>query len=368
MTARRSEFAPRCLSVLFGGRCELACRYCFAAGGAGPVRCAADPAVAAAARLVAREAVRRGRDLVAGLNGGAEPLAAFDSCRRVVGTVRAVGADARVPVRIGLTTAGSGDPATRDWVAAEVDAATVSLDGRREIHDRQRPHRDGGSSWSRAVATLERLAASRRGSLTVRMTVTSRSASTLAADVAWIADRFAPDAIVVEPVYRCPGTGTTEVCAPPPEGLAGAVAAAREEGARRRVPVATPEIRADGRHGRFCPPLRGVLAVTPDGHATACFLALGERDGDRHRWFGGFDRRSGSFVVDGPRLATLVDRLQAPWRQCSGCSLDGACALGCPDACPLEPGTAPDCARLLAQAPPELRVHGFRATGRELRS
>jgi uncharacterized protein len=103
-----------------------------------------------------------------------------------------------------------------------VDELTVSFDGSKAIHDRHRPRRDGGSSFSRVYETV-RTFYQAKAAVTLRITVTPLSIEHLDATLAFLADSFPGIAVRIEPVR---GAGRALECFQDLAELAGQVTAA----------------------------------------------------------------------------------------------------------------------------------------------
>lgn len=83
-------------------------------------------------------------------------------------------------------------PAILDWFEATQARLMISLDGLGAVHDRQRPHKGGGSSFDQVMHTLENLIQPRQIDLHLSVTVTGASAPYLAELVKWILDHGWP--------------------------------------------------------------------------------------------------------------------------------------------------------------------------------
>lgn len=167
----------RSLSLNVAQACNLACGYCYAAGGefGGPAR--------QMSWEVARESVQRlidsapsGERVHLAFMGG-EPLINRDLVRRVTewacayGTPRAVGTTFAITTNGTLLEAGDAD-----FFEAHGFAVTVSLDGLGTEHDALRPFRGGAGSFQRIVRNVQPLLhAQRRMQVAARVTVTPQN-------------------------------------------------------------------------------------------------------------------------------------------------------------------------------------------------
>ena len=144
--------------------CNLNCAYCFASQG----KYHGDRAVMsfevgkqALDFLVANSGSRR--NLEVDFFGG-EPLMNFEVVKRLVAYARSIEAEKGKHFRFTLTTNGLLiDDDVIDFANRECSNVVLSLDGRKEIHDRFRVDYAGNGSWEKIVPKFQKLVASRGG-------------------------------------------------------------------------------------------------------------------------------------------------------------------------------------------------------------
>lgn len=171
--------APQAISLNVSAGCNLACGYCYAGrgkfGGRQPQGMDWPTARAAVDRLL--EGADPAHPITVGFLGG-EPFVNAALIHRVTGHAAAAGMERGLDVRFSVTTnATLLRPADHALLRRHGFGVTVSIDGDRATHDRQRPQAGGRSSWDRALAGIRPLLAE-RGTTKVcaRVTVTTRSA------------------------------------------------------------------------------------------------------------------------------------------------------------------------------------------------
>jgi uncharacterized protein len=144
--------------------CNLACEYCFASkGGFGGERCLMSEEVAKKAiDFLIEKSVGR-RNLEVDFFGG-EPLMNFDVVKQLVAYARSVEKEKGKNFRFTLTTNGMLiDDDVIDFANRECSNVVLSLDGRKEIHDRYRVDYAGNGSWDRIVPKFQKLVEARGG-------------------------------------------------------------------------------------------------------------------------------------------------------------------------------------------------------------
>ena len=158
----RGVIKALCLHVAH--TCNLNCSYCFASQG----KYHGDRAVMsyevgcrALDFLVENSGSRR--NLEVDFFGG-EPLMNFDVVKRLVAYARRIEGPAGKNFRFTLTTNGLLiDDDVIDFANREMSNVVLSLDGRREVHDRYRVDYRGEGSWDRIVPKFRRLVKERGG-------------------------------------------------------------------------------------------------------------------------------------------------------------------------------------------------------------
>ena len=144
--------------------CNLNCAYCFASQG----KYHGDRA------LMSFEVGKRALDFLVENSGsrhnlevdffGGEPLMNWDVVKRLVTYARSIEREKGKNFRFTLTTNGMLiDQDVIDFANREMSNVVLSLDGRREVHDRYRVDHQGRGSWDAIVPKFQRLVQARGG-------------------------------------------------------------------------------------------------------------------------------------------------------------------------------------------------------------
>ena len=170
--------------------CNLRCGYCFAGTGAfGHERSLMTPEVACRAIdfLIENGGSRKNAEI--DFFGG-EPLLNLETVKAAVAHIRQREAETGKHFNLTLTTNTILlTDETLDFLNKENIQLILSIDGRREVHDRMRPFVDGAGSYDIVVAQMRRVVESRQGqNYFARGTYTAYNAD-FAADVLDLADQ-----------------------------------------------------------------------------------------------------------------------------------------------------------------------------------
>ena len=158
----RSGGVVKALCLHVAHTCNLNCAYCFASQG----KYHGDRAV------MSFEVGKRALDFLVEHSGtrtnlevdffGGEPLMNWDVVKQLVAYARSIEKDVHKNFRFTLTTNGMLiDDDVIDFANREMSNVVLSLDGRKEIHDRCRVDFAGNGSWERIVPRFQKLVKAR---------------------------------------------------------------------------------------------------------------------------------------------------------------------------------------------------------------
>lgn len=199
---RQTVVKALCLHIAHD--CNLACRYCFAEEGEYHGRRA----------LMSLEVGKKALDFLVANSGnrvnlevdffGGEPLLNWQVVKDLVAYGRSLEEPCHKKFRFTLTTNGVLlDDEILEFCNREMSNIVLSIDGRKEVHDRMRPFRGGQGSYDRIVPKFQRVAESRHQmNYYVRGTFTRHNLD-FSEDVLHLAD-LGFEQISVEPVVADP--------------------------------------------------------------------------------------------------------------------------------------------------------------------
>jgi uncharacterized protein len=320
---------PLFLGIIPTRGCNMACGYCdFAAPKqASPVMDLelARAALDAYLTLLAEEEHQQG---YVHFFGG-EPFHAMRVVEFVVAYGMRRAADLGIGLRFEASTNGLLSGARAGWVADHFGSILLSLDGPREVHDRQRPLLGGAASFD-LVCRTARILSEGAVELIVRTCVTAANVERLREWAGWIGDQLRPSTVCFEGLRSSPASAAAGLLPPDPyrfaEEFAGAARILDDfgiEAVQSTTDLSECRISA-------CPVGRDALIVSPDGAVDACYLL--ESEWRAH----GLDLRLGRVDVAAGRLDIPNEALDRVRRLagrakplCANCFCRYHCAGGC---------------------------------------
>jgi len=142
-------------TVVLNLDCNLACPYCYEGYYRGKKYLSRSVARQIVDYVIG-EQIGRGRDVKIGFYGG-EPLLSIPMIREIAGPIQEAARERGVAFSFGLTTNATllTRPVVEELRPLGLTEAIVTLDGTREIHDRQRPFLSGKGSFDLIVANIK---------------------------------------------------------------------------------------------------------------------------------------------------------------------------------------------------------------------
>lgn len=159
---KKRETVVKALCLHIAHDCNLACRYCFAEEGEYHGRRA----------IMSYEVGKKALDFLVANSGnrtnlevdffGGEPLMNWEVVKQLVAYGRSLEKEHHKKFRFTITTNGVLlNDEILEFVNKEMGNMVLSIDGRKEVHDRMRPHRGGQGSYDEIVPKFKKAAESR---------------------------------------------------------------------------------------------------------------------------------------------------------------------------------------------------------------
>lgn len=287
------------LSLAIAQKCNLGCAYCYAGQGSfgGPAKNMSWDTARCAVEMLLEGAATGARVHLSFLGG--EPLANRGVLRAAVARAHALARERGVRIGFAITT--NGTLLTQEdgeFFERYGFAVTISLDGLREEHDRQRPFKQGGGSFDRILERVRPiLALQKRMQVSVRATVAPGNLRLRDSLDYFLGVGF--HSVGFSPLLRS-SSGSGEMNGADLEAMLEAMVACGEEFERRlsrgeryaftNIVNALREIHRGTHRPYPCGAGAGYLGVSANGELAACHRFVGDVEGTMGSLRTGIDR------------------------------------------------------------------------------
>lgn len=323
-----AAFDPSGVSLFLTTKCSMRCTYCYASAGDRATAMSWELAKAAIDWL-ADHTRQRGRNrFYVMFHGGGEVTIASSVLKQSVEYVRNLSASEGFAVSIEAGLNGAMSVPMTEWVIANLDGTTISLDGLPEVHNRQRPLANGLDSFDLVARTLRRMDEV-RFRYGIRMTVTSESIAKLPESIQYICDHFAAPVIQAEPVFQVGRAATGGIPSADPARFIDAFRTARRIARARGRELKYSGAKL-GVSSTFCRVASDSFAVTSEGLVSSCYEVENAEDPRALLFvYGKFDPELNTFVFDQDKIRRLRTLSVQHKPHCQSCFCKWHCAGDC---------------------------------------
>lgn len=258
---------------------------------------------------------------------GGEPFAAFKEVVFSVNYARSLAEKVEASVHFEVTTNGFYPETKARWIAEYFDTVVLSLDGFPEVQNRHRPGPEGRESFETVCRSADIFS---RGScdFIIRSCVSAANAESLGRWAAFIARRFQPEAVCLEPMIESDLARQNELTAPDADVFVRNWADAFRVLEREKIRLVCSSADLSSISNSLCPMGKDALIVTPEGEIGSCWqLSENQRLGKPDLHFGSLRADGMNFYQD----SLDAQRRLVEWNRecCRGCFCYAHCAGGC---------------------------------------
>ena len=232
--------------------------------------------------------------------------------------------------KLSLVTNGVISPARADFIIEHFPGVVLSMDGPRDLQDRQRPLANGRGSFDLVMATATRFREA-GFQFAIRSTITSGTVGRMTEMVDFFVNEVGSRSLHFEPAFGCGRLGVTDDDVPGYDDFADEFIKAFERGLELGAMVRYSAARVVGRRLSFCGVAQGSFNVTPDGLVTSCYEVVDAGHPLASEFiYGRFDPGAGSFEIDAEKLGRLKTLVVPNKPYCDHCFCRWQCAGDCP--------------------------------------
>ena len=260
---------PESVLLLTSDKCNLNCLYCYRSaeeeGDDMP-----DYIAYSAIDEVFKNVVNNNKAVASvGYHGGGEPTMNWKVLVNSFNYAKNKAIETNKKLTTSITTNGIMSESRALWLTQNISNISISIDGDAEIQNLQRPLSNGEDSFNIAAKTLDLLDENRK-LYSIRLTVTEHNENKLDKMVRFLAERFNPQTINIEPLFLCGRCVTSGCQVPKQDTFINEMKKVYEAGKEKNVGIFYSGNRLTGFTNRFCGVVGSNFFITPRGEVTSC--------------------------------------------------------------------------------------------------
>lgn len=327
---KNNRFLPTYITIIPTTDCNLRCVYCYATAGDkiknmdwGIAKAGIDLSISSALKL-------KKKSFSLGFHGGGEPTLRWKLLRKCIDYAKQMGNDNSLKPRFSIVTNGVLTEHQANFIGQNINSILVSVDGPKDIQDRQRPKSNGHGSSEEVFTTLKRLdeLGIRYG---IRSTITEYSVNRMTEIIDFFHQNFHNViGIQFEPLFGCGRSISSRWKAPSNEAFIKNYIKAKKKADRYHLKLRYSGSDLSRVSIRFCGAAGNNCYVTPDGFISSCIEVTSEDDPRSKLFFyGKFNKKTSEFDIDKKQLMKLRNMIVQNMWDCQKCFLKWNCAGDC---------------------------------------
>lgn len=321
-------FSPHEVTLDITKKCNMRCIYCYSCGGdettAMPIECGQ-----AAIDFCVSNAKRKGIFFGLHFHGGGEPSQEFTLLHSFHDYAKRKCESNRVDFKCSVITNGLVPSITTDFYAKNMDEITLSLDGDKDSHDKQRPSREGSSTFMHVHRTGKQLLDLKK-KFNIRMTVTALNVDRLEHIVEFLISEFPGCTVNIEPVTLVGRALEKEELACDPTLFADHLFNSMKIAIKSNARLFYSGVSGHSQREEFCAASTPSFCVCPNGDVTSCF-SYSNKDVVKDLFiYGKYDENRKEFQINSEKIKRLQTLTLEHDSYCSSCFCRSHCIGDCP--------------------------------------
>ncbi len=307
--------------------CNLRCIYCYANGGSNPKYISWDLTKKAIDYVF--DNLRKTIDsFVVVYHGGGEPSLNFKLIKKSYLYIKSLANKHGLDVLSQLGTNGVMTSEIASWIGENIDRVTISIDGPPEIHNIQRPTKEGKPSFQKIVDTIGILQ-STNTIISARSTITTLNVGRMKDVIDTILDLGIKKIHFETLTLAGRATNLVNVAPPDPHLFVNNFTKFQDYAASKGAELHYSGDRFGTIVPIFCNASGHNFCITPDGFVTACYEVTEPNKNNEIFIYGYYDDNKSSFIIDKNKLGLLKSRTVLNMPKCQNCFAKWHCGGGC---------------------------------------
>lgn len=313
------------LGIALTSSCNLRCTYCHANAGS-ESKDIDEQLIYSSIDHVTGWCIENKKEFYLVFTGSGEPTSNWEGLTSAIKYSRNICILNNIPIHISMATNGVYDQKKREYIANNFTRVTLSIDGPKEIHDRNRLTVNGEGSFNVAIKTASYLY-ERGFPFRIRSTISQQHVNSILDIYEFFTAKYPGVTVAFEPLNPI-GRGMDPSNSPPSEKefAEGYLAVLDKYGPNHISNSAIPSILK--LRDRFCSPVaRPNMNISVDGTIHSC-----SRSGTSKQFiFGKYDDSENKFIFDDDKINNFSQINVDDFPECSDCFARYHCAGDCHD-------------------------------------
>ncbi len=324
------RFLPTQVTLIPTTNCNLRCVYCYARAGEKIKNMDWEVAKASIDMSISSALKLKNKSFHLGFHGGGEPTLRLNFLRKCIKYAEKEGNAKSLEPKFSIVTNGVMEKDKADFMAQNIDNVLFSVDGPKDVQDKQRPMPNGDGSSKNVFKTIERFdeLGIRYG---IRSTITQYSVDRMTEIIDFFHENFqSVEHIQFEPLFGCGRSLDSGWKAPSEEAFIENYDKAKKKASSHRLNLRYSGADLERISTRFCGAAGDNCYVTPDGFISSCIEVTSNEDPRSKLFFyGEYSKEKKKFEVDKEQLLKLRNTIVENMESCQKCFLKWNCAGDC---------------------------------------
>ena len=325
--AEEADFKPNSVTLFPTSNCNLNCSYCYASAGETHDYMDMDTAKSSIDFIVKNALETGKKDIRVGFHGGGEPFAHYSLIKESIEYSQSKAKENNLKLNTSSATNGILNKNQLEWILGNIGHLNISLDGPKDVQDKQRPLKGEGSSYDKVIETLDYLNR-KKYDYSIRSTITNLNVERMTEMIDLFKDICPKKEYHFEPVFECGRCQKTGLKEPDTKLFIEKIIEVKEYAGKKGIDIYYSGGKIDSTINKFCGAAGKNFCVTPTGDVTSCF-EVSKKDDPRAKifFFGKVQDKKIEIYQD--RLETLKSRDVDNMPYCSDCFMKFNCAGDC---------------------------------------
>ena len=321
-------FKPTSVSLFLTSNCSMKCAYCYASAGDRHSQIKEEYIKVAINEVIKNALLLNHKNITVNYHGGGDIGVVWDLVEKTTSFITKKAKENNLKIFFNVGLNGVLSDYQRKWIVKNINSATVSLDGDKEIQNMLRPLKNGRPSFDIVHKTLKYF--DLHGfNYAIRSTATAETIGQLNRIITFFCENYEVRKIKIEPVFIQGRASQNSVNMPAANEFVENFLKAAEIASSFNKELLYSGARFELITNIFCQAAGSSFGVTPEGYITSCYEVLEKSNPVSDVFFYG-KIQNGKVIIDQDKLNKLSEFTVENKEKCRNCFAKFHCAGDCP--------------------------------------